>query len=273
MKLSGGAYLNVRSGLLASLALVLTSIMFGLMACANPVYHDGAMQVGARRYPGEFIDVGGYKLFVSCSGAGPYTVVFETGGGGVHLLGLRVQKRLRADPDFQVCSYDRAGHGWSESASGPYEHPRSPHPRWRLLRRFFHQKLCREKSLGRYWSGLPGCEQPLLFRSTPIEMSSTRKYVNAVVRYARGFPRSLETVRRSHPSRDIPVVVISRGLRDSHDPWTTVEREEDWRKGQRTLLGDSNDGQLIIATQSGHEIPLSEPDIVVDARSKDRRQS
>ncbi len=121
MKLSGGAYLNVRSGLLASLALVLTSIMFGLMACANPVYHDGAMQVGARRYPGEFIDVGGYKLFVSCSGAGPYTVVFETGGGGVHLLGLRVQKRLRADPDFQVCSYDRAGHGWSESASGPYE--------------------------------------------------------------------------------------------------------------------------------------------------------
>jgi len=38
-----------------------------------------------------------------------------------------------------------------------------------------------------------------------------------------------------------------------------------WREGHRTLLEGVDDGQLVVADQSGHEIPLAQPEIVVDA--------
>ncbi len=112
--------MNLQSTRSAIHLVILASVAMVLAACTSYVYRDGAMQAGKRRYPGEFVDVGGHKLFVSCSGAGLYNVVFTTGGGGVHLLDVRVQRLLASEPTIRACSYDRAGHGWSEPASGPY---------------------------------------------------------------------------------------------------------------------------------------------------------
>lgn len=68
---------------------------------------------------GELVDVGGHKLFISCRGAGSPTVVLEGGlGQGSDYFALIAPAVATTT---RVCAYDRAGHGWSESATGPQD--------------------------------------------------------------------------------------------------------------------------------------------------------
>ncbi|MFC3052555.1 alpha/beta fold hydrolase [Kordiimonas pumila] len=69
--------------------------------------------------PGQMVDVGGYKLHIHCTGAdtGLPTVVIETGSGEALPLFYWIQKGVSATT--KVCSYDRAGLGWSEESGLP----------------------------------------------------------------------------------------------------------------------------------------------------------
>ncbi len=70
--------------------------------------------------PGKMIDIGGYSLHLYCTGQakpGRPTVVFEAGGFSIGLVWLVVQGGL--DPTVRVCTYDRAGLGWSERSPLP----------------------------------------------------------------------------------------------------------------------------------------------------------
>ena len=100
-----------------------------------------------------------------------------------------------------------------------------------------------------------------------IEMSITRKHMAASAKYARAFGSSVEHMRRVQYPSEIPAVVITRGLRDTHEPWTTSEREEDWRVGQKMLFAGVLQGSHIVATESQHEIPLDQPELVIQAVS------
>jgi pimeloyl-ACP methyl ester carboxylesterase len=74
--------------------------------------------------PGRLVDVGGWKLHLNCTGEarpGQPTVILESGAGDFSVEWSLVQPKVA---DFaRVCSYDRAGDGWSEL--GP--HPRTFH--------------------------------------------------------------------------------------------------------------------------------------------------
>ena len=74
--------------------------------------------------PGRLVDVGGWKLHLYCTGemrpAQP-TVILESGVGDFSVEWGLVQPKVAAFA--RVCSYDRAGDGWSEL--GP--HPRTFH--------------------------------------------------------------------------------------------------------------------------------------------------
>ena len=78
-------------------------------------------QLGARRQrrrfapPGTFIDVGGHRLHVMCSGHGSPVVLLESGIAASSLSWSVVQPEIAAFT--RVCSYDRAGLAWSEPAS------------------------------------------------------------------------------------------------------------------------------------------------------------
>jgi pimeloyl-ACP methyl ester carboxylesterase len=67
------------------------------------------------RPPGRLIDVGGRKLHVYCTGSGSPTVVIEAGVSAFALDFSLVQPEIA--PTNRVCSYDRAGMGWSETRS------------------------------------------------------------------------------------------------------------------------------------------------------------
>jgi pimeloyl-ACP methyl ester carboxylesterase len=70
--------------------------------------------------PGRLVDVGGHKLHIACTGSGGPTVVLEPGLGEPSAamaawVAPGVAKATR------VCVYDRAGRGWSGSASRPQD--------------------------------------------------------------------------------------------------------------------------------------------------------
>lgn len=62
--------------------------------------------------PGRMVDIGGRKLHLHCTGKGSPTVILVAGGGAYALDWSLVQPRLAERA--RVCSYDRAGLGWSD---------------------------------------------------------------------------------------------------------------------------------------------------------------
>lgn len=70
--------------------------------------------------PGQLVDVGGFRLHLNCLGQGSPTVILEDGGGGFGSLDFTyIQPELAKIT--RVCTYDRAGYGWSD----PSPYPRS----------------------------------------------------------------------------------------------------------------------------------------------------
>ncbi len=67
--------------------------------------------------PGKLYDVGNYRLHLYCTGTGSPAVILDAGIGGFSLDWSGVQRRL--PEHVRVCSYDRAGYGWSDSGPSP----------------------------------------------------------------------------------------------------------------------------------------------------------
>ena len=67
--------------------------------------------------PGLMVLVGEHRLHLYCSGQGEPAVVMDAGLGGTSLDWVRVQPELAKYT--RVCSYDRAGYGWSEPGPRP----------------------------------------------------------------------------------------------------------------------------------------------------------
>lgn len=73
--------------------------------------------------PGILVEIGNHKMHIFCTGeneGGP-TVILEAGGGNFSNAWSQVQELLPST--VRVCSYDRAGLGWS----GPGPSPRTMH--------------------------------------------------------------------------------------------------------------------------------------------------
>lgn len=68
--------------------------------------------------PGRLVDVGGYRMHIYCVGHGSPAVILDSGLGDSYISWRKVQPQI--GQFTRVCSYDRAGLGYSDS---------SPHPR------------------------------------------------------------------------------------------------------------------------------------------------
>ena len=67
--------------------------------------------------PGTLVDIGGLRLHLHCSGEGSPTIVLDAALGASSLSWSLVQPELAKLS--RVCSYDRAGFGWSEPGPMP----------------------------------------------------------------------------------------------------------------------------------------------------------
>lgn len=97
-------------------ALILVAILSGL---SGWVYQSVSETKDKQQYlpPGQLIDVGGYRLHLYCTGQGNPTVILESGLAGPSLQWALVQQEL--EKVTRVCSYDRAGLGWSDVGPSP----------------------------------------------------------------------------------------------------------------------------------------------------------
>src|SRR5829696_9164849 len=93
----------------------------GLLALAviGAVYQAIATEIDQRAYPppGEMVDVGDHRLHINCVGQGSPTVILESGLGTMSADWANVQPEVAKTT--RVCSYDRAGTGWSERGPTP----------------------------------------------------------------------------------------------------------------------------------------------------------
>jgi len=69
--------------------------------------------------PGGMVSVGDHQLHIYCTGRGTPSVVLEAPAAGLSAAWADVQRQLSAVT--RVCSYDRAGLGWSESGDRPFD--------------------------------------------------------------------------------------------------------------------------------------------------------
>lgn len=80
--------------------------------------------------PGPLVNVGDHQLHIHCVGEGAPTVVLEAPAAGMSAAWAWVQ--LAVAQGTRVCSYDRAGLGWSERGERPYN-PADTAPELRRL--------------------------------------------------------------------------------------------------------------------------------------------
>jgi pimeloyl-ACP methyl ester carboxylesterase len=83
------------------------------------IYESIVEAADARTYSpaGRLVDVGGHRLHINCIGSGSPTVVIEAGLGDWSISWGLVQSE--AAKTTRVCTYDRAGMGWSEAGPLP----------------------------------------------------------------------------------------------------------------------------------------------------------
>jgi len=91
------------------LTLTLGMLIAGAVAKSNLAKHYPA--------PGQMVDVGGYKMHINCIGQGSPTVILAAGTADFSTTWAYVQPEVARFT--RVCSYDRAGMGWSEPSPLP----------------------------------------------------------------------------------------------------------------------------------------------------------
>jgi len=92
-----------------------------LLAIAGAVYQAVATNnEEVLRPPGTLVDIGGTRLHIRCTGSSrtsDVTVILESGLSSTTDAWAKVQNTL--EKSVRVCSYDRAGIGWSDPSNSP----------------------------------------------------------------------------------------------------------------------------------------------------------
>src|SRR3984885_6191148 len=103
---------------LRRLVRILLAFVVGL-AFAGFLYENVSEARDRRFNPstGHLINVGGLKMHMDCTGQGSPTVILESGLGDSYVSWRKVQPQM--EKFTRVCSYDRAGLGFSGTSSRP----------------------------------------------------------------------------------------------------------------------------------------------------------
>jgi pimeloyl-ACP methyl ester carboxylesterase len=91
-----------------------------ILIAAAGFFYENISEARDRRFnpmPGRVVDVGGYKMHIDCTGQGTPTVILDSGLGDSYISWRKVQPQLAQFA--RVCSYDRAGLGYSDSSPRP----------------------------------------------------------------------------------------------------------------------------------------------------------
>ena len=95
-------------------------LVFAIVLAVAGFLYENISESRDRRFnpmPGRLVDVGGRIMHIDCTGDGSPTVILDSGLGDTFLSWRKVQPEIAKFT--RVCSYDRAGLGYSDSSSQP----------------------------------------------------------------------------------------------------------------------------------------------------------
>jgi pimeloyl-ACP methyl ester carboxylesterase len=94
-------------------------ISMALIVVAGGIFQFSMTLWESHRYParGKLVDIGGVRLHINCTGMGSPAVIMEAGPNDSSLIWQLVQPQI--SKFTRVCSYDRAGFGWSDGPNEP----------------------------------------------------------------------------------------------------------------------------------------------------------
>jgi pimeloyl-ACP methyl ester carboxylesterase len=84
---------------------------------AHAIVFTATAATAATPARGRLVDLGGHRLHLHCTGRGSPTVVIENGFDELSTDWARVQERVARTT--RICTYDRAGYGWSDPGPLP----------------------------------------------------------------------------------------------------------------------------------------------------------
>lgn len=101
--------------------LIIAGVVVICLVLAGATYQGVATALERRQFPhpGRLVDVGGHQLHIQCVGEGSPIVLLEAPAMGLSSAWGWVEPAV-ADVT-RVCSYDRAGLGWSETGDTTYD--------------------------------------------------------------------------------------------------------------------------------------------------------
>jgi len=218
--------------------------------------------------PGEFVQLETHRLHVNCLGEGSVTVLFEPGLGGNafewHLVQSKIAEHAIA------CTYDRAGYGWLA------KHRPEQIIGMILVDASHEDQLERMETPGKT-KILPSGNTFVIARAgvpdnLPNEIARKveaflrmRKSYAATEREMRSFRASIDQIKQLNDSYSIPLTVIHRGLNPLSVEKDGEARHIIWGELQQSLSKLSSDGQVVVASNSGHHVHIDEPDLIIDA--------
>lgn len=98
--------------------IVLSLVALAAVAlAANSGFNAIALRHFRSKPPGQMYQVNGHRMRIACTGSGSPTIVLDAGLGNDGLIWGGVQPVLAKTT--RVCSYDRAGFGWSDALPPP----------------------------------------------------------------------------------------------------------------------------------------------------------
>lgn len=309
-------------------------VLVFVLALAGSIYQAIATARDLEKYPppGKLVDVGGYQLHLNCQGEGSPTVVMDYGLGGSSLVWSRVQPEVASLT--RVCTYDRAGYGWSDPSpqsrtsqqmvrelytllknsgiEGPYllvghslgglnlrlfasQHPdevaglilvdavpanvysRLPAFQKSMAstqRLFSTLSFISKIGLLRLLIQLRGTEvAPDFVKQLPLEIQPIilakflpRTFDTAIAENQL-MTSSAEQVSQTTLPKDIPLFVMSHGVNMFSDlsKQQAEQAELNWQELQAEIANLSSKSKLSIAQESGHNIHLDQPKVIVNA--------
>jgi pimeloyl-ACP methyl ester carboxylesterase len=221
-------------------------------------------------------DVGGYKLYIQCTGKGSPTVVLDIGLGGSGANWIDV--RRPAAKTMRVCSYDRAG----RFRSDPRPVEVAPVG---LVVDELHRLLASARVAPPYvlvGHSIGGLLTRYFTRKFPDEVAGLVMVDSSYEgQFTTGSPTATsrgETIDAGAASQELlnssdlgsrPLVVLEHGIPFGPDdlggeqPFPDIELI--WRAYQKRIAQLSTNSRLVIARHAGHGIPRDQPKIVVQA--------
>ncbi len=279
---------------------------------------SGAVDVSIGKPPGKMYDVGGYDLQLYCTGNGGPKVIVDTGLGSSSMEWLAIQDKVREH--VRICSYDRAGYGWSDEGPGPrtaalmarelhkllrvaQEAPpyilvghsfggyivqhfaesypgevvgmvlvESSHPEQaERLEQLAHIEASDDQQGAR-----PAMVNPVMLsqpRGNPAGnareigefLNSRRKAIFAQMDELSHFTESGAQVAELRPFPEMPLIVLSRGQPVWGESPAGRAAEAEWQLLQKELAQLTGLGEQRIASRSGHQVHLDQPQLVIEA--------